>query len=231
MAFKNNDIIDAMADIVDSIRTSGTYTSVFDGVYTICTSPNSFKINEFVIIDNTDLRIYAANSTSFKVKGDYTGESTWKSAAPYFAYGHILEIADALAKKDNSTQELSFKKYPIVILVLDVKKRPNQKLQTTDYENVNIIIANKTKPSYVAADRKIENFEPILHPLYERLITELSRSKLLNNSDSIPFIKHVATDRYFWGTELNSNSKNVFNDFLDAVDIRELNIKLQNIKC
>ena len=231
MVFKNNDIIDVIGDIVDSIRPTGTFTGSFDGTYTTCTSPNSFNINEFVIINNTDLRIYAADSTSFKVKGDYTGETTWKSAAPYYSYGHILEIANILAKKDNSTQELSFKKYPIVILILDVKRRPNQKLQTTDYEDVNIIIANKTKPTYVASERKSNNFDPILHPIYEKLIIGLSRNKLLNNSESIPFINHVATDRYFWGTELNNNSKNIFNDFLDAVDIRGLKIKVQNINC
>ncbi len=232
MVFKNADIIPVIGDIVNSMRASGSYTSVYDGTNTLITADNTFNKYDFVTIGGIDRLIIEATTTTFTVKDDMTGESTYKAAAPYYAYGHIQEIAKALMDKDNSTQFESFKKFPLIMLLLDVTRKPNKTLQTFDYDNVNIVIVNSTKPDYMAADRKENNFDPILHPLYEDFIKELSRSRLLNNSNSIPFISHSATDRYFWGTELNKNStKNIVNDFLDAVDIKELNIKVNQQNC
>ncbi len=232
MGFSNLDIIDVIGDVVDSMRLSGSYTASFDGTNSTVTADNSFQPMETVIINSTDYLIISATSTEFVIKGDVTSENTYQAAAPYFSFGHILEIANELTKKDNSTGLLKFQKYPIILLPLDVVSQFNQLRGTFDYENVRILIANRTQPQYTATQRRANNFIPTLWPLYETFIEKLSRAVGTENGSNIPFISHKKTDRFFWGTELNSNStKNIVNDFLDCVEISELNIKVKKINC
>jgi hypothetical protein len=37
---------------------------------------------------------------------------------------------------------------------------------------------------------------------------------------------HTKTDRYFWGAD--DDTKNVFNDFIDAIEIENLELKVKN---
>lgn len=232
MDFKNLDLIDVIDSVVDSMRETGTYTAVYSGDYSTLTADNTFSNYDVVIINDVSYTVTDVTDTSFKVKADVTAFTNYKAAAPYYEYGHILEIAQSLAKKDNASGVTRFKKYPLIMLLLDVPATPNKLWKTFDYTNVKIVIVDKTDKNYTAPDRKVNVFEPVLIPLYERFIEELSKSKLTNNKDNIPFIQHTKIDRYFWGTELNGNStKNIVNDFLDAVEIQNLNIKVKQINC
>jgi len=231
LEFKNIDIIKVIAEIVDDMRVVGTITSaVFDGIYTTIISENTLKNRDVVMIGSIDYVIKSVLSTKFQVKGDATGNTTYKSLAPYFSYGHILEIANELTKKDNSTAIKSFEKYPIILLPLDLDSEFNPLFNSFDYTNVRLIIANKTQPTYTSKDRIKENFDPILYPLYEQLITGLSRNRSIIPQQIAPFTPHKKTDRLFWGSQLNNNA-NVVNDFLDAIEVSNLSLRIINTKC
>jgi hypothetical protein len=234
MGFKTVNLIDTIDNIIDSMRITGTYSAIYDGEYSILTTNNSFIIDDTIIVNAVNYVIKEATPTTLKVKGDVSGFTEWKNAAPYYDKGHILEIANTLTSKDQDARNTGLQKYPLFILALDITGIPNKTLRTIDYNNVSILIVNKTESSYKVNDRREHNFTPILTPLYEQFINKLSHSRLTNNGESIPFIAHEATDRYFWGSDENKNSitgKNILNDYLDAIDIRKLNIKVINNNC
>ena len=231
MDFKTQNIIDVIADVVDSLRESGVITSSsFDGTYTTVQGANNLKNYDVVLIGSNEYVVLERTPINFKVKGDATGNGTFKATAPYFAYGHIVEIAQELMKKDEATGTIKFKKYPIILLPLDVEGTYNRKLGTTDYNNITLIIANRTEPTYTAADRLEKSFKAILYPLYEELISALSRADGANNSNNVPFIDHMKVDRFFWGSQLNPQA-NVMNDHLDAIEIKNIEIRVINTKC
>lgn len=151
---------------------------------------------------------------------------------PYFRYGNIKEIGNLLMEVDKSSNSLKYKKYPLVILPLDVSSNYNQKKNTFDYENVTLYIVNYTKPESSASQRKTESFDAVLIPIYERLIKAVRNSPMIDNSNNIPFIAHTKTDRYFWGSSLNkNNTKNILGDYLDAIEISKLKLSVKNINC
>jgi len=233
--FRNIELIPAMAEVVANMRETYTYTSIYDGTYSTLTftTPTILKKYDTILINDQDVLIYDVNQnkTIIKVKGDTTAYTTAVTKAPYFLPGHILEIANILTERDKSNN-LSFQKYPLVILPLDIKSTYNKKLGTADYTNVVIYIVNITKAEYRTNDRLINNFRPVLYPLYEKLVYNISKGKQFNNGDSVPYIDHDKTDRFFWGTEVNKNSAaTILNDYIDAVELTGITLKVKNTKC
>jgi hypothetical protein len=110
LEFKNVNIIDVISDVVDSMRETGPIgADSFDGTYTTINAANNLAVNEVVLIGSKEYYVISRTDISFKVKGDATGAVTYKALAPYFAYGHILEIAKELMKHDEGTLIYQFK--------------------------------------------------------------------------------------------------------------------------
>lgn len=228
--FSNISLIETLEAIIDEMRESGVVVGAYDGANTTFTGANSLKKNDIVSIGGERLRVIEASSTSFKVFGDYHSETSYKALAPYFLYGHILEIANVLAEKSDKPLAYKYQNYPVIMLPLDIQS--SYKQGETTFNNVRLIIANRALPENKASDRLTDNFIPVLYPIYEALITKLSRSPLFDNRMSRPFITHKKYDRLFWGTQLNSNStNNVLRDYLDAVEVTELNLIVKNQNC
>lgn len=151
---------------------------------------------------------------------------------PYFRYGNIKEIGDLLMDIDKSGNGFKFKKYPLIILKLDVTSEFDKKTRDFIYRNITIYIVNYTEAHYDAAKRKTESFEKVLIPIYEQFITAIKKNGNIINKDNIPFIEHSKTDRYFWGSSLNkNNTKNLMGDYLDAIEIGNLTLKINNKNC
>ena len=231
MEFKNVNIIDVISDIVDSMRESGGISSsTYVGGYTTVNAANNLNKYEVVLIGSKEYSVIERTDLTFKVKGDATGEDTYKALAPYFSYGHILEIANSLMEKDSSTLLNSFKKYPRILLPLDITGTYNPTFDAYDYTDITLIIVNKTEQTYKAARRLELSFKPTLYPLYEDLIKAIRLNRSIIPQEVAPFISHEKTDRFFWGSQLNPTG-NVVNDFLDAIEIKKLNIRVNNINC
>ena len=99
--------------------------------------------------------------------------------------------------------------------------------------SVRVLIVNQTKREFSSIKRYDENFKPILYPLYELLLEAIAEIGYFNytSPDQIPVKKW---DRMFWGREgLYGSEGNVFNDYLDAIDIKfkslEVNAKAECI--
>jgi hypothetical protein len=129
--------------------------------------------------------------------------------APYYYYGHPLEIVNTLMEKDSS-DVWRLKKYPAIFLFHDFEETRDKWKSESE---LRIIIVTDTQAHWKAADRYTNVFVPTLIPLYDRFILELGRATgLLFQGE------HKMKLYPYWGSE--ATGANVANDYADAIEIR-----------
>jgi hypothetical protein len=142
----------------------------------------------------------------------------------YYMYGHPLEIVKRLQELSNSITQKD-KKFPLVILFTDIRidrETPGFYGSTS----LRILVANITQPEYISEQRTELNFKPVIHPIKEELIKQIERHYQFTFPENITFSE---TDMYFYGSSINN--KNIFNDYIDATEIRDLKINIKNKIC
>lgn len=147
-----------------------------------------------------------------------------------FQYGHKMELIQTLAQMD-SDQSARFLKYPLVYLVQDFRERRGQQPGVYAEVNLNIIIAHHTDQNYKITDRMANVFKPVLYPIYYSLIKQLATipQTLQGNQDVIP---HDKWDRSFWGKQaVGGNTSLSINDYVDAIEIQNLDLKINYQPC
>lgn len=146
--------------------------------------------------------------------------------APYYMFGHRLEISNRLLEMGDD-KTLKYKKYPLVALRLDIGEENRGGLV---HMKLNVAILALTDMNYNADQRLQKVFKPVLFPLYDLLLKKLQTSGIFYwKSYGIP--EHTKLNRYFWGTDGGEgNKKAIFNDPLDAIELIDLKLT-QKIKC
>lgn len=151
-----------------------------------------------------------------------------------FMAGHPLEITNRLTKRDDNG--LYLEKYPLIALFHDFDEQRGRQVGEYARLSLRLIIANNTSSEFIADQRYEKNFKPILYPIYESLLKQITLAKKdkwqyfnMYGENSIP---HIKTDRLFWGTPTAyANTANIFNDYLDCIDIRNLELSLDIKNC
>lgn len=143
----------------------------------------------------------------------------------YFEHGHPLEVIETMMELAQG-DETKFDRYPLIALF-----QPYEEKYGSDYVEVSLhlIIAVTTDPNWKAEKRLTENFKPILYPIWQSLFEKISWSNIFNILDpnSIEFTK---IDQFAWGnTGLFGTDGNIFNDTIDAIEIKNLKLKV-NLK-
>jgi hypothetical protein len=137
-----------------------------------------------------------------------------------YIYGHRKSIATRL----NTRSE----KYPLIALKLDTSEDIVEGIQQF---NLNLVIATLTKGQYTEELRMDKIFRPVLYPLYIEFFKQLKNSGLFMWEGLHKYPPHVKTDRHFFGiTEQEGNTKYIFNDPLDGIEITNLRIN-STTKC
>jgi hypothetical protein len=147
-----------------------------------------------------------------------------------FQYGHLDELIQTLAQKDADPQA-RFLKYPLVYLVQDFRERRGRQPGVYAELNLNIIIAHQTEATDKITDRYAKVFKPVLYPIYYSLIKQLATipQTLQGNQDVIP---HDKWDRSYWGTQaVGGNTADTLNDYVDAIEIQNLDLKINYQPC
>lgn len=136
-----------------------------------------------------------------------------KEQKVYFLPGRRSEIATILsAKSDN--QKLKFEKYPLVCLFLD---DPTEKIGMVDREvKVDLAFVVESRPEWFTTDRIDQTFKPVLYPMVELFFKYLRRSKNVKTE----IWEYDRRDAY------GLQSSNILNDYVDAVEVLNLNLKL-----
>ena len=145
-----------------------------------------------------------------------------------FMYGTITELISDLHSM-SGTPESAREKYPLVWMPMDV----TEKYTDNDfvYEvTLRLIICSATDSNYTTAERYIQNFTPTLQPIYEELLAQLAlNSDLYVESDTQ--IPHSKTDRVHWGKTALISSDGQGIDFVDAIEIENLTLKVKFKNC
>lgn len=139
----------------------------------------------------------------------------------YYEFGHHEEVLRQLIYKEGNPDKP--KKYPLIWLVTpfkEVKKEHGLYAET----KLHIVIAYYTSNTYSMAERRDNVFKPILYPVYAELLRQLQKSYSFQmQSDPV----HTKMDLQY--AKVDSDNKNLFNDFVDVIDITDLEIIVKNI--
>jgi hypothetical protein len=146
---------------------------------------------------------------------------------PYYLYGHPIEVVNTLSEWTKSPT-LKMKKFPLIVLFQDFEEQKGKHQSINSSVSLNMVICMNTLPSYKSHDRYDATFKTVLYPLYDLFISKLATCGYFHNA-SESLISHVKIDRVFWGKSgLNGNTANAFNDYIDAIEIKNLDLDILN---
>lgn len=142
----------------------------------------------------------------------------------YYMYGHPKEIAKRLQELSNSVTQQD-KKFPLVILFTDITIDKNVP-GFFGSAKLRMLVANITQANYISEQRTEINFKPVLHPIKLELIKQIS---LHNQFTYEGELRYKETDMYFYGSQIND--KNIFNDHIDAIELKDIQVNIKNKNC
>lgn len=143
----------------------------------------------------------------------------------YYEYGYKEDIASLITQKDESVNTRN-KKYPCICLQLPFEEDINSDIGLINTSNLRIVFVYSSSPEYVPSERYDYAMKPILYPLYAEFMNQLYISGLFQFEGSK--IPHVKTDKpYFDGSE----KANGLNDFVDAIVVTKLDLKIRINNC
>jgi hypothetical protein len=170
------------------------------------------------VVDEIGTIVSAVDAVTFDVLGKHIN----------YMYGHFTEIVSRLQQLSNSPDVKDKKsKFPLVALITDFAEEHGSMPGVSLEAELHIIIANISDPEWIAQKRYEENFKPVLYPIYQELLRQIaSPSQKTVFVDDAELIQHTKIDRLYWGREgLYGNTQNIMNDFVDAIEIKNLKIK------
>lgn len=149
----------------------------------------------------------------------------------YFDYGHYTEVTRNLTNKDGSISQKE-KKYPLIWLVMDFVEKAGDITAYCELPDLQILITTVTTPEITAAQRIEKTFKPRLIPVYSELMEQIEQSGYFSVSDS-EAIPHERILRPYWGGQdgFGNGNTNLFNDFIDAIQIRKLKLVVNESVC
>ena len=148
----------------------------------------------------------------------------------YFDFGSYSEVQKKLIIKDNSITMKDLK-YPLIWLVQPFSEKMHPTLGCYASIAPNILILDQTKPDATTQERYSETgrFTLRLYPILEELLKQLSKTPALYQ---IPLakIQFVKTDYPYWGSDGEAMNYNLFTDFIDAIELKDLKLNVNNKK-
>lgn len=147
-----------------------------------------------------------------------------------YQYGHKRELIQTLSQMDADATTRMIK-YPLVYLVQDFRERRGSEPGVYADVSLNVIIAHQTDPTFKITDRMANVFKPVLYPIYYSLMKQLATIPQ-SMQGSADMIEHDKFDRSYWGSQaVGGNDKLSLNDYVDAIEIQNLNIKFNYQPC
>lgn len=149
-----------------------------------------------------------------------------------YQYGHFRELIQTLAQWDTDPS-LRTQKYPMIYLLQDFKESRGRGAGIYADVSLNVIVCHQTDQTYKVTDRMTKVFKPVLYPIYYSLIKQLTKNNL-TFAASPDLVPHDKWDRSFWGTgqiSTGGTDKMMLNDFVDAIDIQNLQLKIDYQPC
>lgn len=149
----------------------------------------------------------------------------------HYQFGHPLEIINTISEftKGETTR---FNKYPLIAFFLDSTVTRGE-VGFFGEQEINMAIIRSCKdPNQTASQRDEFNFMPVLTPIYLELLEQIALRGDLFSVQSPETIIHKYTPHYYWGKQgLFGNEGNIFNDWVDAIEINNMRLKININYC
>ena len=145
------------------------------------------------------------------------------TAVKNFDFGSFLYLQNRLIQmsKDIATYKA---KFPMLFLIVDpIQEKVGA--GANEYP-LHVVIVNLTDPKYTTQQRLDLNFKPTLIPIYDEFIKQLT----LHWTDDGNTIQHTKIDHFYYsaGTAQDANK---FAEYLDAIEIINLNFEIDLNDC
>jgi hypothetical protein len=227
-----------LSDYTNYIRKSGTIKSIEKietGSYkVICTKEIETGSGAFVTISattnfNKSYEISNVNNTekSFLISesGDFATETTgnWKADAPYFYCDFVENIIKQLKQKDKSSQRNQ--RYPAIILFLPYTENISQIEVVQNEITSNVAIVDYTDRSLSTEAQFDNNFENVLMPIYNDLISEIERDRD-RYFHRLPAEKINHTFEFVPYNNALTENQNNLSSVVSAIEMRNLTLNL-----
>ena len=165
--------------------------------------------------------------TSVRNDTDKPGVGVIQAASPYYMFGHPKEIINMLLKKDKHDVQ-KYNKYPLIALFQDFTEGIGEdQFVSSSVDDLNLVIVMNTSQDYTAKNRYDNTFRTVLYPLYDLLIKHIEQSGWFKDVGP-GLVPHDKIDRLYWGRSgLYGNEANIANDFIDAIEIQNLQLNMR----
>lgn len=146
----------------------------------------------------------------------------------YFYYG----VHDVVKKQLQTLDESIFMKdlkFPMIWLVTPIAENcPAGAEYACDLTDVMVLICMKSDSTSSNDARNTSIFETYIRPIYEELKKQMDNSYFftITSSNSIPH--EVREWPYHSGTEAASGKMNLFDDFIDCLQIRRMRLQVNH---
>ena len=145
----------------------------------------------------------------------------------YYDYGSFKELQKKLV--DKSKEQIT--RYPLIFLMLDIDEAMEQEGKTLSASTQRLYIFNSTNREWSSQQRTEQNYKPVLYPLYELFISTIKESVYFTDSlDEFNNLPHRRKDKYFYSVS-DAKDQNVLAAYLDAIEITDMEIKLNQELC
>lgn len=158
------------------------------------------------------------------------GECVEQTSAKQYLYGPAQEVLKRIADM-NKTAESIKNKYPLIFMPTDIEESRGERsdLQSTIIIP-SIVILNATKKEYYAEQRYENNYKTVLVPIYKAFLTAIAQNVAFGETDDFQ-IKHNYIERYSWGKYALFQESGINADFIDAIEIKNLELTIKRKIC
>ena len=116
---------------------------------------------------------------------------------------------------------------PFILLLLDIQETVGKALINVSCD---IVIGSVTNKSYSTDERYLNNFTPVLYPIYDEVMKRLENGSKTVLTQS--WIDHEKWDRVLWGKQgLYGVDANIFDDYIDAIEVNQIKLTLTKSNC
>lgn len=135
----------------------------------------------------------------------------------------ITDVLDVMGKQPTGDP----KRYPLIGVFLPIREGKGQRIGIEGIDSLRICIAMVSDATIRTPERYEKNFKPILYPIYYEFLNQLSLDKRIMSTGSNGF-KHTKIDWPYYDPEKQANA---FNEFVDAIEIRDLELLIDLKNC
>jgi hypothetical protein len=147
----------------------------------------------------------------------------------YFDYGVYDVVNKNLESLDNSIT-MKDRKYPLVWLITPIRevKPVGIDFASDIQDGIDILILKDTDANSSNDDRNVNNFTNYLRPIYKELLRQIDNSYSFTCLSTNAIRHEVKEWPYHSGVESVSGKKNLFNDFIDCIQIRRMVLQVNH---